>query len=346
MHNCIICRRLNAQPVNQKMAALPCDRVTGDEPPFTNTELDYFGPFEVVNGRKREKRYGVVFSCLSSRAIHLEMAYNLSTTSFIDSLRRFVCRRGEMKLIRSDNGTNLRAGEREIREAISTWNLIHIGSWMRQRSIEWKFQPPLAFHFGGVFEREIRSVRKVLTALLKEQPLKLSDEHLNTLFCEIENILNCWPLTEQSNCAYDFEALTPNHLLLSRSGATFPPGTFSREENYVTRRWKQVQYLADLFRNRWRKSYVPLLQLRQKWSKETYKYEVGDLVVITDISLPRSQWCLGRVTEVYPDKYGAVRVVKVKANKYKDSKNASPYDTTELVRPVAKLVLLKSNSSL
>lgn len=342
MSNCLTCKRLNCKPISQKMASLPSDRVTGDIPAFENTALDYFGPFDVVNGRKHEKRYGVIFSCLASRAIHLELSYSLSTDSFINSLRRFVSRRGNVKCIRSDNGTNLRGGEKELKVAIQSWNLKTISKWMLQRSIEWKFQPPLSSHFGGVFEREIRSVRKVLTSLLKEQPIKLNDEHLNTLLCEVENILNCRPLTELTDNVYDCDALTPNHLLLLHGGATFPPGVFSSDDVYTIRRWKQIQYLADIFWNRWRKSYLPLLQLRQKWYKNTRNYKIGDLVLLTDVHLPRSQWCLGRIMEIYPDKNNVVRVVKVRIAKYKDS-NRVNFGFTELVRPISKLIALSND---
>ena len=91
--------------------------------------------------------------------MHLEMAYSLSTDSFLNAFRRFVARRGNVKMICSDNGTNyvgLKESERSLRE----WNSSQISSWMLQRGIDWKFQPPNASHFGGVFEREIRSVKK------------------------------------------------------------------------------------------------------------------------------------------------------------------------------------------
>ena len=185
----------------------------------------------------------------------------------------------------------------------------------------------------------------MLTALLKEQPLRLNDEHLNTLLCEVEGILNNRPLTEQSNDPHDYNALTPNHLLLLDAGVTFPPGLFSKQDNYATRRWKQVQYLADLFWKRWRQSYIPLLQRRQKWHNKTYKYEVGDLVLLTDVLLPRSLWSLGRIIEVYPDKHGNVRVVKLRVPKCKNL-NKDSLEITELVRPISKIVLLKSSSNL
>ena len=346
LKDCVTCRKQNARPIHPKMANLPTDRVTSDNPPFTSTGLDYFGPFEVINGRKREKRYGVVFTCLSSRAMHIEMAYSLSTDSFINAFRRFQARRGNVKLVRSDNGTNLTSGEKELRLAIKNWNSSAVDNWMLQRGIDWKFQPPSASHFGGTFEREIRSIKKVLRSLLDEQPLKLTDEALNTLFCEVECILNCRPLTVLSQASDDLEALTPNHLLLLHAGVTFPPGVFTIEDSYLTRRWKQVQYLSDLFWYRWKREYLPILQQKQKWHNDTYNYKIGDIVLLTEQLLPRNQWSLGRVIGLYPDASGVVRVVRVRVAKHKNCKIKGSFGTVELDRPVSKLLLLKSYEQL
>jgi len=343
LYNCVICRKYSAQPCEQIMANLPDDRLEADIPAFTQIGCDFFGHFDVVNGRRREKRYGVVFSCLSSRAIHIEMAYSLNTDSFINALRRFQARRGNVKLIRCDNGTNLRSGSRELRQSIENWNHTRIQGWMLQNNIEWKFNPPTGSHFGGVYEREIRSVRKVLNSLMSEQVIKLSDENLNTLFCEVEAILNCRPLTELSQDCDDLEALTPNHLLLLHAGVTFPPGVFSRDDTYTTKRWKQVQYLVDLFWNRWKREYLPLLQQRSKWFRPGYQFKFGDLVLLTDQQLPRNQWSLGRVVKTYPNDKGEVRVVRVKVAKYKDAKkNTVRSGIIELDRPVNKIVLISS----
>ena len=89
------------------MSVLPVDRVTPCEPPFTRVGVDYFGPFEVKVKRSRVKRYSVIFTCLASRAIHLEMAFSLDTDSYIHALRRFIARRGRVAKLWSDNGTNL-----------------------------------------------------------------------------------------------------------------------------------------------------------------------------------------------------------------------------------------------
>ena len=154
--SCIICRKVQGKNLSQQMSDLPSARIVGDTPAFTHVGVDYFVLFSVINGRQAEKRYGVIFTCMSSRAIHLEMSYSLSTDSFINALRRFVSRRGNVKSITSDNGTNFAGSIRELGESIEAWNLKFIKDFLLQQSIQWNFNPPYASHFGGLFEREIR----------------------------------------------------------------------------------------------------------------------------------------------------------------------------------------------
>lgn len=106
----------------QKMANLLEDRLLPDKPPFTNTGVDFFGPFEISRGRGSVKRYGVLFTCLTSRAVHLEVSQSLDTSSCINAIRRFVSRRGQVSVLRSDNGTNFIGAERELREALKDLN--------------------------------------------------------------------------------------------------------------------------------------------------------------------------------------------------------------------------------
>ncbi|KAI3365426.1 hypothetical protein L3Q82_010511 [Scortum barcoo] len=126
----------------QHMADLPMDRVTPDHPPFINVGVDFFGPFEVKCGRKTVKRYGVIFACLNIRAVHLEVAYSLDTHSCINAIRRFIARRGQVKLMRSDNGTNLVRAERELRDALKELDDVHIKDTLLKRGITWAFNPP------------------------------------------------------------------------------------------------------------------------------------------------------------------------------------------------------------
>ena len=326
---CFKCRKRQAPVGEQKMANLPQDRITPDKPPFTYVGVDCFGPFLVRRGRSKAKRYGVVFTCLTMRAIHIEVVHSLDTDAFLNSMRRFIARRGKREQMRSDNGENFVRGEKELRSAIDGWNQGAISEFLLQRNIQWIFNPPAGSHHGGVWERCIRTFRKVMNALLKEQVL--DDEGLATLMCEVESIVNGRPLTKVSDDPRDLEALTPNHLLLLRSGPTLPPGVFRKEDHYSRRRWRQVQYLSDVFWRRWLKEYIPSLQERQKWSRSTSNFEIGDVVLVVDENSPRNSWPLGRILEVKPNKGdGLVRRVTLRTK------------SAVLERSIDKIVLLEA----
>lgn len=328
---CVSCRRRQAPFCQQKMADLPESRVLPDKPPFASVGVDYFGPCQVRRGRCLVKRYGVIFTCLAIRAVHIEIAHSLDTDSFLLALRRFIARRGQVREIYSDNGSNFTSGERELRDAISDWNQGKIHNSLLQKNIKWSFNPPYGSHFGGIWERCIRTIRKILQALLREQIT--DDESLATLMCEVESIMNSRPITTVSSDPNDMEPLTPNHLLLLKSEIIPPPGLFKKEDLLSRRRWKQVQYLADIFWRRWSKEYLPLLQLRQKWVHPQRNLAVGDVVLVAGETSHRNSWPLGRVIETFPDKRGFVRRVKVRTK-------SAVYE-----RPVDKLCLLVECSS-
>ena len=123
------------------MGELPRYRLTPEDRPFSYVGIDYFGPLYVKQGRSTVKHYGRLFSCLTVCATQIEVAESLETDSFINDLRRFISRRGMLKVI-SDNGIYLSGGEREIRESISNWNQQKIESYLHRKIIERKFNPP------------------------------------------------------------------------------------------------------------------------------------------------------------------------------------------------------------
>ena len=152
---CLLCKRRNATPGKQLMADLPADRVTPSHPPFSFSGIDYFEPFYVKQGRSTGKRYGCVFTCLSMRAVHIELSYSLLTDAFINSLRRFVSRQGKPISIWIDNGTNLVGGHQELKRCLQELNQSRVNEHLRQRQITWNFNPPQASHMGSVWERVI-----------------------------------------------------------------------------------------------------------------------------------------------------------------------------------------------
>ena len=330
IRKCVICKKYQAKAANQKMADLPASRVKPDEPAFSRTGMDYFGPFEVRQGRTRRKRYGVIFTCLNCRAVHIEVAESLDTSSCVDAVRRFVARRGNVKEIYSDNGTNLVSTNKELRTSLKDLDQDLMNKYATSRGIQWYFNPPAASHHGGVWERQIRTIRKIMNAILNEQNMKTagSDEQLRTLMCEIEMTINSRPLTRMSDDPNDLDVITPQNLLLLHQTSSVPPGIFEPKDLYARRRWRQMQYLAELFWKRWVKEYLPELQRRQRWLKPERNVQPGDVVLVIDEKAPRNSWLMGLVQETHPDKNGLTRSAKIKTK------------ASTLTRPVNKLCLL------
>jgi hypothetical protein len=136
------------------------------------------------------KRYGVLFICMSSRAIHLEIANSLDSSSFISALRRLVARRGRVHHLYCDNGTNLVGAKSELENALREMNRDEVERWAADNRVSWHFNPPRSSHMGGSWERAIRTVRNVLYGLMQESTFTVDDESLHTLFCEVESIAN------------------------------------------------------------------------------------------------------------------------------------------------------------
>ena len=179
--NCIVCRRNNFRPLRQREADLPKDRVEPGGRPFRSTGLDVFGPIWVKQGRKRIKRFGCLFTCMTTRAVHLEVLEALDTDALLNTISRFVSRRGTPEKIRSDNGTNMVAASKEISETVKklSTNERMVKS-LQRKGVEWSFIPPGAPYMGGAWERQIGTAKKVLRAIIGDQ--SIDDYRLMTLF--------------------------------------------------------------------------------------------------------------------------------------------------------------------
>ena len=326
LHKCVTCRRMNGRPHQQKMGNLPETRLSVNEVPFTHTGTDCFGPFMIKRARSEIKRYGCIFTCMNTRAIHIEVLESLDTDSFVNALRRFIARRNQPKTITSDNGGNFVSANKELAKGLKELDQDQIYDALTRKGIEWKFIPPHSSNMGGAWERQIRSVRKVLMGLLGEQ--RLTEETLSTLMCEVEGILNNRPITAVSDDINDLQALRPSHLLLLKECPVLPPCLADSRDIYK-RRWRQVQYLAQVFWRRFIKEYMPELQRRQKWLQKRPNVSVGDIMLVIEENIPRNLWPLCRVIQVTPGTDGIVRSVKIK------TRNAV------LTRPVSKLVMLE-----
>ena len=345
LSKCVICRRLRAAANGQKMAHLPTDRLE-PSPPFSYCAVDYFGPFFIKEGRKELKRYGVLFTCLSCRAVHVETANSLETDSFISALRRFIAIRGPLRQLRSDRGTNFVGAERELGQALNELDVEGVQRFLAEQNCDFfpfKMNPPSASHQGGVWERQIRSVRNVLAYLLHANGSQLDDESLRTFLHEAAAVVNCRPLTvECLNDPLSVTPLSPNQLLTLKSKVVLPPpGTFQREDLYSRKRWRRTQYLVNQFWFRWKTEFLQNLQVRTKWFTPKRNMQFGDVVIVKGENEPRNQWKLGRLVERSVGDDGLVRKVKVAiADPHIDSKGKRRRPLVQLERPVQKVILL------
>jgi len=324
-HQCRDCRQWRSNPVNPKMADLPAARLRLYQPPFWSTGVDCFRPFTVKIGRRHEKRWGIIFKCLTTRCIHLDLLHHMDTDSFLMALRRFIARRGKPFELISDQGTNFRGGNRELQESFSALEPA-IKEKLSEQSISFQFNPPYAPHFGGAWEREIRSVKSCLQVVLKDQIV--SDEVLLTVLIEVEGILNSKPLGYVSSEISDADPVTPNLLLMGRRDASLPQVVYGTRELLGKRKWRHSQVIADQFWKQFIQNYLPSLQPRAKWLKSTPNISVGQVVMVMDSQLPRALWPVGRVNQVVPSSDGTIRVAEVTVGNRVYS------------RPVSKLIVL------
>ena len=203
--SCVTYRRLRRPTEQQKMAYLPVDRLE-PAPPFSYCAVDYFGPFIVKERGSDVKRYGVLFTCMGSRNVHLETANLLDSSSFINALSCFMNRKGAVGQLRSDQGTNFVGARNELKSALSEMDQDHVQEYLLRNGCEWiplELNVPHSSHMGGTWERLIRSVRNALEPLLLKAGSQLDDETLRTFMTEVECIINSRPLSVDYLCNAD-----------------------------------------------------------------------------------------------------------------------------------------------
>ncbi|XP_062557391.1 uncharacterized protein LOC134222264 [Armigeres subalbatus] len=211
---CQWCKVYKARPVVPMMGPLPAARLSPGVRPFSYVGIDYFGPILVKVGRAAVKRWICLITCLTIRAVHVEVAFDLSTKSCIACIRRFVCRRGAPVEIYSDNGRNFTGADRVLRDQIENIEL-NAATTFTNTTTKWLFIPPSAPHMGGSWERMVRSIKNAMTTMPQNE--KLDDEGLQTLIVEAEAVVNSRPLTYLPLDSAEQEALTPNHFILGSS---------------------------------------------------------------------------------------------------------------------------------
>lgn len=316
VQQCNICYRANPRNQCPLMADLPACRVQ-ETKAFYHTGIDYAGPLRIIPYRRRgvrsQKAYICLFICLVTKAVHLELSTDLSTAAFLNAFKRFIARRGPIKVVYTDCGTNFLGTHsylKEMYKLISSEQYADkFANELRDNNIDWKFNPPSAPHFGGIWEGNIRSVKTHLNKIVGNQLLTF--EEMLTTLAQIEALLNSRPLSVLSSDPCDPQALTPAHFINLTPLKSLPSETITEHSNLIQRK-RIVDSLVQSFWKRWKLEYLNTLQVRNKWKKDSTPIKTGTVVLLQSENSAPLNWPLGIIEETFPGRDGVVRVVNVR----------------------------------
>ena len=308
LHSCRTCR----EPLilYQQMAPLPAER-TSMIPAFMNVGVDFAGPLYVKVKVENAKVYICLFSCMVTRAIHLELVEDMTTEQFLLALKRMMSRRGRSRLIVSDNAKSFKQSSEILKRLFKNKN--ELREKLENQGIKWKFITERAPWHGGFYERMVGSVKRALKRVLGKS--RLTQIEMQTVLTEVEAQINSRPLTVVSSSSEDLAPLTPGHLAIGRSPQSLPDIDRQTEKTSFGKRWKYQQTMLKHFWNRWSKEYLLELQKMKTWTDVRDNVKVGDVVLIAEDNQRKQDWMLGRIQVLHPGRDDLVRSVTVKTAK-------------------------------
>ncbi|MCP3663277.1 MAG: DDE-type integrase/transposase/recombinase [Gammaproteobacteria bacterium] len=330
LKSCKVCLKQMGGPYQVPlMPAWPKERVSRS-PPYSYVGIDYLGPLRIKDRRGREeesrKIWICLFTCMATRAIHLEVVHDMTANQFLDAVRRFVAYKGTPKLIISDNASQFKlvnkVFNREWRGPPNENN--EVQSYLADRNIEWKFIPEIAPWMGGFYERMVGEVKKILRRVIGKRILM--NTQMQTLVAEVSAVVNSWPLVYVGSECENRWVLTPSDLLgyLTHQGSPDLSEPKGQEEylpnlnstEMLVRYWRDTQNILNQFWQLWREEYLTSLRERNQYQLpmpkkiEPFKPSINDVVQIKE-DLPRGSWKLGKIQELIFSKDGQSRAAQI-----------------------------------
>lgn len=300
------------------MGSLPQKRVTAARP-FEVVGIDYGGPFQIRQSRARKvlisKGYVLLFVCFATKAIHVELASDMTTETFLACLKRFIARRNKPSIINCDNAATFRGANNQLRELYNLHNnskhQSRVQDFACSAGINFQFIPSYSPHWAGIWEAGIKSVKYHLKRAVGEKCLTF--EELYTVMVQIEGILNSRPLVPKIvSDIDDMSYLTPGHFLTGASLSSFPePDVIDVPTNRL-RFWEQCTQIQQAFWKQWHKQYLVNLQSRPKWQTPNPNLRVGTMVIVRNDNVSPLTWPIARVIAVHPGSDGRVRAIDIK----------------------------------
>ena len=337
---CVTCKKKYKVKETQQMGQMADARIR-PAPAFYMCAVDLFGPLvirDTVKKRTHGKGYGVLFNCLVSRAVYIDLAEGYDVGSFLMVLRRFVSIRGYPRKMISDAGTQLVAAGKELRDVVHSWDWDGIHEFGKTSGMDWETTKSADAPWeNGCSEALIRSTKLCLETAIGSSVMTYSE--LQTVLFEVSNLLNERPIGTKNCDPTEGTYLCPNDLLLGRASVRVPVGDWGTCQNPRIR-WKFVQLVVDTFWRRWTRDYFHTLLIRQKWHTEQRNVQSGDIVLVQDSNNIRGQWKLAQVCEAIPGRDGKVRDVKIRYKNVDEGHKYRGCQDTIVNRSVRRLVVL------
>ena len=316
IHKCVSIRCKKPVALKQRFAPLPSARVDAYQA-WSKVSTDLFGPINIRHEcgvkncphPKYSKAWGVVFTCLATRAVHLECVADMSTVTFLRAFSRMCGRRGVPDYVWSDNAKTFKSANRILKHVYKNidWNEVHDVNAVK--GIDWRFGTEKAPHTNGVVERMVRSVKEALRTTMANCGIPL--QQLETLLIEAEGLINDRPLVAPSEDDLDPLTITPSTLCIGRHISSIPIDIKEQGQPEFTRMQRYRKELMLKFWSRWRKDYLLGMQALSFGGKDEI-VEVGQIVLLQETNLAKGRWKLARVLEVIKGRDGRIRRVKLK----------------------------------
>jgi hypothetical protein len=339
---CVKCKLYRKQPITQAQGNLPEYRIpTKRQAPFSNVIIDAAGPFKVKHGRGTAKRYVILYSCMITRAVHFELANDLSQDQFLLSFSRFVARRGYPDVCRSDNGTNFRGAVSDLMMLERVWDPTKAEK-AGFGQLKWLFSTPYAPHTQGAIERMVGLLKQALNVNIGTEAV--NETLLITTLTKVEYILNSRPLTYISNDPADPLPITANDFLLP--WAKNDPEPVSEDGSRLLKLWNQTNHLLDRIWRFFVKQMLPTLHKTTVKDGENTRrnLQVGDIVAVLD-EKERGRWPLARVERTFTDsRDDKVRFALIRMTKMTNNGSGSIPESRTFERNVNRLMLLIPSS--
>ncbi|KAL6739970.1 hypothetical protein Aduo_013365 [Ancylostoma duodenale] len=318
--DCIVCKKANCLPYRYPdMLSLPSERVTRSRP-FQKVGLDYLGPLHYRDAfNTKTKVWVCLFTCMATRAVHLEVVLNNSTREFFLALHRFIARRGTPDHILSDNATTFISANDVMNDVIfSSSSVEKLTNELANRKIVWKFITPLSPWKGGFYERLVGLFKSAFRKSVSRTLLPL--QQFQTLVCEIEAVLNSRPLLSIRDTCTAPLVLKPADFISPEVGLQIPPleqSASSFPSHRLADWYKATVSVLNQFWDIWYKDNLSAIadrhqkRIRQGRSTPVIP-QVSDIVLVADKNIPRSQWPLGVVKSLGYDSNKCVRSATVR----------------------------------